>query len=101
MVDESNHEVASEGIASLRAHIREAISESSTLEYVKQLIADVFGTKKATLVQCPECGESFKAPLPDVKTQVTAMIDLLEQAEGKAEQKPTEATTVVIERTAR
>lgn len=93
-----NPEVADSGIASLRAHIRAAVSEASTLEHVTQLIDNVFATTKATLVACPECGESFKAPLPDVKLQVDSLIDLLEQAEGKAETKPQEATTVVIER---
>lgn len=102
MVDEikSNPEVANEGIASLREHIRTAVAEATTLEHVRQLIDNVFATSKATMVQCPDCGSEFKAPLPDVKTQVTTLVDLLEQAEGKAEQKPTEATTVIIERAA-
>lgn len=101
MVDEGNPPVADDAVASLREHIRVAVAEATTLAHVRQLIDNVFATSKATLVTCPECGEEFKAPLPDVKTQVTTLVDLLEQAEGKAEQKPTEATTVVIERAAR
>jgi hypothetical protein len=94
----SNPEVAEGGIASLRAQIREAVTEASSLKHVQQLIDNVFSTTKATLVTCPECGVQFKAPLPDVKVQVDSLIDLLEQAEGKAETKPQEATTVIIER---
>lgn len=78
--------------------IAEAVAEDASIDQVRQLIADIFATSDARKVECPNCGTEFRTPIPDVKAQVAAMIDLLEQAEGKAEQKPTEATTVIIER---
>ena len=83
---------------SLRELIREAVTEDATLESVRQMIADAFATAQATKVSCPECSHRFVAAVPDVVRQVQTMISLLEQSEGKAEQKPSEATTVVVVR---
>jgi hypothetical protein len=78
--------------------IAEAVTEDATIESVRQVIADVFATEKARMIVCPDCGSEFKTPLPDIKAQVDALISLLEQAEGKAESKPQEATSITIVR---
>ena len=82
----------------LRAHIAAALAEDSSLESVRQLVADVFGTEAARKVTCPGCKTAFRAPLPDVKAQVQTLIDLLEQSEGKAASQPQPDLMVIVER---
>lgn len=84
---------------SLRDLIREAVTEDATLESVRQMVADAFSAANATKIMCPcGCEHRFVAAVPDISRQVQTMISLLEQSEGKAEQKPTEATTVIVVR---
>lgn len=89
------------GSASLRSMIQEAVTEDATLEGVRQMIADVFQTEQARKVVCPNCGVEHKILAPDVKTQVSTLIDLLSEAEGKAAAAPTPDVTVIIERPSR
>ena len=92
---------AKSNTASLRAMIAQAVTEDATLDGVRQMIADVFQTEAARKVQCPSCGVEHKVMAPDVKAQVSTLIDLLEQAEGKAGAEPQSEATVIIERAAR
>ncbi len=82
----------------VRAFIQQAVHEDATLEGVRQLIADVFATEQARKVTCPDCSTEFRAPLPDVKAQLQALVELIEQSEGRAAGAPTPDTIVVIER---
>jgi hypothetical protein len=87
--------------SSLRAKITEALATDSTREHLEQLFADIFATEKARLVNCPECGADFKPKLPDLPAQVSMIVTLMEQGEGKASTEPQADTVVVIERPAR
>lgn len=74
------------------------LDEEATLDAIRQTVLDAIGAEKASTVTCKHCGEEFRAPVADVKKQVDAIIALLEQNEGRAGERPPEATQVVIVR---
>jgi hypothetical protein len=91
-------EEPAKGSTSLRAMIAQAVTADATIEQVEQLIADVFQTTKARKVECPNCHTEHRIQAPDVRAQVQTLIDLLEQAEGRAGAEPQVDTVVIIER---
>lgn len=82
--------------ASLRALFQEVAGEEATIAGVRQTVLDALGATTATKCVCPECGTEFRAKLPDVKKALDAAISVLEQLEGRPEQRAPEATKVVI-----
>lgn len=82
----------------LRALFAQIADEEATVDQIRQIVMDALQAEDATKVACPECGCEFRAPLPDVKKQLDAAIDLLEQIEGRPEQRQPEAMTITIQR---
>ena len=83
---------------SLRGLLGQIIEEDATLDAVRQTVLDALAAESSTKCVCPECGTEFRAPQPDVKKQLDAVIALLEQAEGKAAMTQPEDTKIIIER---
>jgi uncharacterized Zn finger protein len=83
---------------SLRQFIGEVLEEEATLDDVREVIREALGATATSLVDCPSCGERFKAKLPDVKKKLDALVAALEQVEGRPEMRMPEATTVVLQR---
>lgn len=81
-----------------RTVLRDAINEHLTPERAKQLIEDAFGAENVAAVECPECGNKFRAPVPDVKKTVDAITALVQEAEGRPEQRAPQETQITIER---
>lgn len=84
--------------ATLRATLGEVLDEASTRDRIRQIVHDALDSEHARKVECPECGTEFRAKLPDVTKQVQTIIALLEQKEGRPEQRSPEATVVTIVR---
>ena len=93
----SLEKVASPGA---RRVIADALTEGITKERVTALVDAAFESEIVATFVCEECGHAMKARAPDLKKQVDSMVALLEQAEGRPEQRQPEATTVIIERPA-
>jgi len=83
-----------------RRVIADALTEGITKERVTALVDAAFESEIVATFVCEECGHPMKAKAPDLKKQVDSMVALLEQAEGRPEQRQPEATTVIIERPA-
>lgn len=84
----------------LREWIGEVAQEAATKTQLRQIIHDALGSEQARTVECPECGHDFRAKVPDLKKQLDVVIALLEQKEGRAGERPPEATQVLIHRPA-
>lgn len=82
----------------LRGLLSQVSEEDATLESIRGIVSDALGAESTTLVDCPHCQKSFKAKQPDVKKQLDAVIALLEQIEGRPEQRSSEVTSITIVR---
>lgn len=81
-----------------RSILRDAVNEQLTPERVKSLIDEAFGATTVAVVSCEKCGHAQKAPVPDVKKAVDSITALLQEAEGRPEQRRVEAARVVVVR---
>lgn len=68
-----------------RATFREVVNESTTRERVQRLVDDIFEMKRLAWSTCPDCRKRVQVEIPDLRGQVTTLVELLEQAEGKPE----------------
>lgn len=84
--------------AGLRALFAQVAEEEATLDAVRQIALDALGATASTKCVCPDCGTEFRAPLPDLKKNLDAAIAMLEQIEGRPEQRAPEATVVIVSR---
>lgn len=90
--------VARKSAGTARSNLRDVVNEEITPEAVRQLLKDALGASSVSVVSCPSCGESFKAPAPDVKKAVDSITSLIQEAEGRPEQRRSEAVRVTIVR---
>jgi transposase len=68
---------------------------------IRKLLDDAFQTEVTVQAECPHCGASgLKVKVPDVKRQLDVVAGLLEQAEGRPEQRAPGELSVIIERPA-
>lgn len=81
-----------------RSLLRDGINAELTPERVKGLIDAAFGAQMTALVTCSECGHTMKAPVPDVKKAVDSLTALIQEAEGRPEQRQPEAVKITIVR---
>lgn len=86
------------GVGSARAAISAAVNSATTQEAIQELIAEVFSAEASADAVCPACGEEMRVRVKDAKRIVDSLTALIEQAEGRTEQRAPEATTIVIER---
>jgi transposase len=77
------------------------VSESVSKTRIRRLIDDAFASEVTVSAECPECGaHGLKVRVPDVKRQLDVVTGLLEQAEGRPEQRAPGEVTVIVERPA-
>lgn len=81
-----------------RSVLRDAVNEQLTPARVRQLIDEAFGASSVSVVVCEKCGTAVKAPVPDVKKAVDSITALIQEAEGRPEQRRVEAARVTIVR---
>lgn len=81
-----------------RKVIGDALAVGITRERITGLIDAAFASEIVAVATCEKCHARMKVRIPDLKKQVDSMVALLEQAEGRPEQRQPEATVVVIER---
>jgi len=86
---------------SARAQISEVVNQGVTKRRIKGLLDDAFAAETLVVAECPGCGNRMKVRAPDVKKQLDVVIGLLEQAEGRPEQRAPGDLVVVVERPAR
>ena len=86
---------------SVRKLVSQAVTENYTVEDVKAIIDAAKGAEIDGIAECPNCGHTMRARVPDVKKRLDTLTGLLGQAEGKVEQAKPEATQIIIERPAR
>lgn len=87
--------VASGGV---RGILAEVLEEDATIAGIRELVLGAINAETVKQMVCPDCGSKFKAQIPDYTKAIATVIDLLEQNEGKATERPPEAMTVIIER---
>jgi hypothetical protein len=84
-----------------RQAIAEVVNEGLSKTRIRKLLDDAFASELTVEATCPHCGEpGLKARVPDVKRQLDIVAGLLEQAEGRPEQRAPGELTVIIERPA-
>jgi hypothetical protein len=81
---------------SLREMLAAVMEESATLENVRTLVTQTMDESHRPTVHCPECGNEFRPPQPDLKKRLDSVIALLEQVEGKAGAMPPADTLITI-----
>lgn len=82
-----------------RQAIAEVVNEGLSKTRIRKLLDDAFAAELVTDAECPECGaKRLKVRVPDVKRQLDVVAGLLEQAEGRPEQRAPGELTVIIER---
>jgi len=82
-----------------RQAIAEVVNEGVSKRRIKQLLNDAFAAEIRAEAHCPSCGaEGLKVRVPDVKRQLDVVAGLLEQAEGRPEQRAPGELTVIVER---
>lgn len=86
--------------AGARELIAQALAEGVTKERLDSLLNAALSSEITVDAHCTNCGEEMRAKAPDVKKQLDVLVGLLEQAEGRPEQRAPGALTVVIERPA-
>lgn len=86
--------------SSARQNIASAANERITKAQIDKFLDVALATEIVVTAVCEDCGGTMKAAAPDVKKQLDVLIALLEQAEGRPEQRAAGAATVVIERPA-
>jgi hypothetical protein len=84
-----------------RQAIAEVVNEGLSKARIRRLLDDAFSSELRTDAHCPECGAAVKVKVPDVKRQLDIVAGLLEQAEGRPEQRAPGELSVVIERVPR
>ncbi len=81
-----------------RTVLRDAVNKKITPENIEALLDKALNAEATAIVHCPHCSESFKAELPDVKKAVDTLTALIQEAEGRPEQRQPEATRIIIQR---
>jgi hypothetical protein len=76
------------------------MEESATLANVRLLVQQTMDESHRPTVHCPDCGNEFRPPQPDLKKRLDSVIALLEQVEGKAGQMPPADTLISVIRVA-
>jgi hypothetical protein len=84
----------------VRPSLADAIRETFTPEYLKELAESVKEMSKGTFAYCPDCECKVQVSVPDLPRVISGLTDLLEQAEGKPGTASTEAAgvTLIVER---
>jgi transposase len=84
-----------------RQAIAEVVNEGLSKTRVRKLLDDAFASEVTVAAECPHCGSSgLKVKVPDVKRQLDVVAGLLEQAEGRPEQRAPGELVVIVERPA-
>lgn len=82
----------------VRGILAEVLEEDATIAGIRELVLGAINAETVKQMVCPDCGSKFKAQIPDYTKAIATVIDLLEQNEGKATERPPDALTVIIER---
>jgi hypothetical protein len=92
--------VAVEDPPAVRPSLSDAIREAFTPAYLRELAEDVKGMQKGVFAFCPNCREKVQVHVADLPRVISALTDLLEQAEGKpGTATPEDAgVTLIVER---
>ncbi len=78
--------------------LRDSINRKITPENIDALIDKALNAEATAIVTCPHCSQSFKTELPDVKKSVDTLVAIIQEAEGRPEQRQPEATRVIVMR---
>lgn len=82
-----------------RELIAEVLAQGVTKAKLRALLDTAMASEIRVEAECPACGETgIHARIPDVKKQLDVVAGLLEQAEGRPEQRAPGALTVTIVR---
>lgn len=84
----------------VRGLLSQVMDEEATIEGIRELVREGIGATTVRQVECPSCGEKFRAKVPDTKKAADTLIAFLEQKEGKAGERPPSELSIVIERRA-
>jgi hypothetical protein len=82
----------------LRQQLAAVLDEDLTREHVRRIALEALTGETTGLVDCPECGNAFRARLPKIREQVQNLTALLEQAEGRVGEERQQGTVVTIVR---
>jgi hypothetical protein len=63
--------------------VADAIRAEISPEYLRELVAQVKEMQKQTRAWCPNCEQHVTVFVPDLPRVISALTELLEQAEGK------------------
>jgi hypothetical protein len=82
--------------------LADAIREEITPEFLRELVAQVRDLQKGIWVFCPDCRAKVMASVPDLPRVISALTELLEQAEGRPGTASAEdaGVTLIVERVA-
>jgi hypothetical protein len=80
--------------------LAEAIRAEISPEYLRDLVSQVKEMQKHTRAWCPNCEQHVTVFVPDLPRVISALTELLEQAEGKPGTASAEAAgvTLIVER---
>ena len=82
-----------------RENIATVINDALSVAKVQELADLALSAEMYVDGTCPECGcNRIRVPMPDINKRIAATTALLEQAEGRPEQRAPGALKVVIER---
>ncbi len=82
----------------VRGLLAQVAEEEATLARMREIADRALNVDHLVPVECPHCGESFRAPLPNTGLELKNAVVLLEQIEGKAGEQPPGSLSIVIER---
>jgi hypothetical protein len=84
----------------VRPALAEAIREEITPEFLRELVAQVREMQKSTFVYCPDCERKVQVSVPDLPRVISALTELIEQAEGRPGTASAEdaGVTLIVER---
>ena len=90
--------------AQVRSTVSKVVTEIFDEQYIRELAENVKGLTKGVWAEgvCPGCGNAkkMKVEVPDLASQIKALTELLEQAEGRpatADGEPG-GVTIIVER---
>lgn len=84
--------------SNIQARINERLGDPAVID---ALVSDALAAEIFVDAECPDCGaKKLKVKAPDIKKRVDTLIALLEQGEGRPEQRAPGALQIVVQRPA-
>ncbi len=84
--------------AGVRQKIARIVNSDATEEAIRDLLAEALNLQTHATAVCVDCGGEMRVTVRDVKKAADTLIALIEQSEGRPEQRQAEATAITIVR---